>query len=202
MKKLLRELLFGAAMALVVTAPFWVSGPAHSATFKPIASGHSLVMTGEVVAGDAERLKAAYAASYRERGFAPERIFLNSIGGDVMAGFEVTDVVIETGMHTVVGATDTCASICTVVFAAGRHRVVFPTSRIGVHAASNQTASADGTTVITEDLNSLGVTALMARVLAALGAPDRVIVKTIITPGDKIAPLTFEDLAGWVEVIQ
>lgn len=30
MKRLLRELLFGAAMAGVITAPFWISGPAYA----------------------------------------------------------------------------------------------------------------------------------------------------------------------------
>jgi len=196
MRKTLLALL---ASACIVGA---FENPAHSATFEPIAGGKSLVMTGEVVEGDAERLAVAYLDTYQRYGYAPERIFLNSHGGSVYAGFEVASFVQETGLHTVVGRTDECYSICTVIFAAGSHRAVFPTSRMGVHSASRKTASADGQIIAEEDATSLAFTLLMARVLVGLGAPDSVVIKTIATPGDSITYLTLTDLVGWVELIQ
>ena len=40
-------------------------------------------------------------------------------------------------MGNIVGKNDTCASSCFLIFAAGRSKAVYPHSRIGVHAASD-----------------------------------------------------------------
>ena len=112
---------------------------ADAATFKPIYKGISLVMTGDIVHGDRERLIDAYNGSCQRRGYCPERIFLNSEGGLLTVGWDLADLVVESGMHTVVGRTDECYSACFIVFAAGSRRVVFETSHIGVHGVSRWT---------------------------------------------------------------
>lgn len=192
MKRLIALLVASAALL----------APAHSATFKPIAAGHSLVMTGDVIYGDAERLTAAYHASAAEYGFYPERIFLNSPGGNVIASAEVADVVTANGMHTVVGRKDKCISACVIIFAAGSHRVAFPTSQIAVHSASTPMHMSDGTTTWQEDDTAQALTLRVARALIKFDAPDSVVVKVINTPSDTLTYLTWEDVSNWVEIIE
>ena len=49
---------------------------AFTATFTPIAKGKSMVMTGKIIRGDAQRLVDAYNASCAQRNRCPDRIFL------------------------------------------------------------------------------------------------------------------------------
>jgi len=56
---------------------------------------------------------------------------LTSAGGRVVEARELSQVIDERGMSTV--AVDNCASACTVVFMAGRDRLLAPTSTLGFH---------------------------------------------------------------------
>jgi hypothetical protein len=190
MKKLLIAALVAATAACALSS-------AEAATFKPIAKGKSLVMTGVVMPGDAQRLVDAYNASLSKRGYAPERIFLNSNGGLISAGLAVASKVIESGMHTVVGKTDTCASICVAIFAAGSHRVVFTTSMVGVHSASTYHENEYGEM---EQYEATEATIVLARIYKDWGVPDAVIAKMVTTKPDDIAWLSDADWPG-VEVL-
>ena len=177
---------------------------AQAATFKTIAKGRALVMTGEIVPGDMERLaKAGYAAEARFANGQPvvERIFLNSPGGSVKAGLELAAFVREWGIDTVVGETDICASMCAVVFAAGMHKAVFPTSKLGVHAISTFTDE-DGDGSLDENLgedgSSLALTTVVARVMADYGVPGNIITKMMTTLQPDTYWVTAAD--GWTEV--
>ncbi|MEQ1956436.1 ATP-dependent Clp protease proteolytic subunit [Mesorhizobium yinganensis] len=169
-------------------------GSAEAATFEPIARGKSLVMSGKVVPGDVFMLDAAARASCDARGYCPERIFLNSPGGNFDAGIELAEFIRRWGIHTVVGETDGCASICVAIFAAGSNKVAFPTSRIGVHSASFVDAYTG------QSGEALETTVLIARYMKQLGTPDTVITKMILTPGDDITWLTANDWPG-LEII-
>ena len=152
-------------------------------------------MTGKVLPGDVAMLAFAAQASCEKRGYCPERIFLNSPGGNVAAGIEIAEFIREWGIHTVVGETDECASICVAIFAAGSHKVVFPTLADRrplrlvcrcLHRAGRRSARHD---------------CLVARYMKALGVPDAVVTKMITTPGDAITWLSSADWPG-LEVIQ
>jgi hypothetical protein len=190
MMKLLKAALVAATAACALSS-------AEAATFKPIAKGKSLVMTGQIVAGDAQRLVDAYNASLSKRGYAPKRIFLNSDGGLISAGLEVANKVIESGMHTVIGKTDSCASICVAVFAAGSHKVVFTTSMVGVHSASTFGENEFGEI---EQYEATEATVALARIFKDIGVPDSVIAKMVTTKPDEIAWLHDGDWPG-VEVL-
>ena len=99
------------------------------------------------------------------------------------------------GIHTVVGRTDECSSICVAIFAAGSHQVAFPTSQIGVHSASYLDAYTG------QDGEALETTLLIARYMKELGTPDAVITKMIMTPGNDISWIEADDWPT-VEVIE
>ena len=56
---------------------------------------------------------------------------LTSAGGRVVEARELSQVIDERGLSTV--AVDNCASACTVLFMAGRDRLLAPTSTLGFH---------------------------------------------------------------------
>ena len=176
---------------------------AQAATFKTINHGKSLVMTGEITTGDVQRLQqAGFDAEARYANGQPivERIFLNSPGGQVKAGLEVANFIREWGIDTVVGKNDVCASMCAVVFAAGRHKAVFQTSKLGVHAISIFIHGADGSLGENqgEDVTALALTTLVARTMADYGVPDGIITKMMTTQQPDTYWVTAAD--GWTEV--
>ena len=191
MKKLLNA---AAALLMAGTAVF---GSAEAATFKPIAKGKSLVMTGELLAGDADRLVDAYNTSCVKRGFCPQRIFLDSPGGNLMAAAAVALKVNESGMHTIVGRTDSCVSACVLVFSSGSHKAVFPTSRVGVHRVHNVSQSGYGEEIATDTDSSITLTMQVAEAYRLGGVPDAVILKMVSTSGNDISWITSAD---WPEV--
>lgn len=183
----MKALLAGAcALAMVVCSH------AHAATFKPIAKGKSLVMTGIIEEGDDQRLIAAFNASCRKRGYCPERVFLNSEGGQVRAAILIGGLINKQGIDTVVGKTDMCVSSCFFVFAAGHVRVVRTGALIGVHNvydANTGKVMADAVVTITTFLRDIGV-------------PNSIIVKFATTPPDQVAWLEWSDVDGWVQYIK
>jgi hypothetical protein len=194
----MKRLLF-AALVAALTA---FVGAADAATFLPIGRGdyygRSLVMTGEIIPGDAERLTAAIERQ-TDRGVRVERVFLNSPGGNVQAGAHLAKLIYDyRNIDTVVGRTDECASICVLVFAAGANKVVYPTSKLGVHSAS--TVSADGSRL--ETTTSIATTATLARLMAAIRVPNSVIVKMLATETSGIEWLDYRDLNGWVTFLE
>ena len=62
-------------------------------------------------------------------------IFLESNGGSVSAGLEVGSIIKDAGWATAVAPDKVCASICGVIWLAGRNRYLSPSSRVLFHAA-------------------------------------------------------------------
>lgn len=187
---------------VVIAALTGFMGAANAATFLPIGRGEyygrSLVMNGEIVPGDVVRLQAAIDHQ-TDRGVRVERIFLNSPGGDVQAGMLVAKLVYNyRNIDTVVGRTDECASMCVLVFAAGANKVVYPTSKLGVHSVAD--VSEDGSRV--ETTGSIAITATLARLMAAIHVPNSVIVKMLATESSGIRWLDYRDLNSWVTFLE
>jgi hypothetical protein len=178
------------ALALATAAVLGLATAAEAATFEPIYKGVSMVMTGDIVPGDARRFVSAWNASCKRYGRCPERLFLNSGGGEVEAGLDLAIKVHETKAHTVVGKTDQCYSMCVIIFAVGSHRAVFETSRIGVH----RTSDANGNDV-------WEMTAVIADLMRELGMPASVIGKFWSASPQSMAALDVYDMAGWAEII-
>ncbi|GAU83475.1 ATP-dependent Clp protease proteolytic subunit [Bosea sp. BIWAKO-01] len=175
------------AMAIAAAPAF----PVEAATFKPLHGGKSLVMTGDIVEGDTYRLSNAIArAAYK--GVRVERLFLNSPGGSLVEGLELGVMLAKSGdIDTVVGATDACSSSCLTVFAAGKNKVVFPTSRIGVHSASAINMRTG------ESVEHSRTTLLMIRFYKSVGVPASVLGKIAATEADEITYLNVADYDAW-----
>lgn len=179
------------SIILAATAALALASPATAATFKPLYGGKSLVMTGPIVEGDPQRLRAAVLAANRNR-VRVERIFLNSPGGRIDVGVQLGMLIAGDGtIDTVVGKTDSCSSSCVTVFAAGKNKVVFPTSRIGVHSA---TAVNMKTGARREDTEA---TVLMIRLYKSIGVPASVLGKMAATEPGEITWLDVSDYTAW-----
>jgi len=176
-------------------------GISHSsaAEFTPTVSRNAIFIDGEITAGDDVRLLTLVGELNLE-GHRVEGVLLNSPGGDVIAGEDLTAAIYTLQIGTAVDHGHVCASMCVLALAAGRERFAFEDSWIGVHSvwkAKNEQAGE----AAPEDLDSLGLTAALARDMAAYGVPAAVIAKMVTTPGTDIAWLDRGDVAGWVTVL-
>ena len=152
-------------------------------------------MTGKVLPGDVAMLAFAAQASCEKRGYCPERIFLNSPGGNVAAGIEIAEFIREWGIHTVVGETDECASICVAIFAAGSHQGGCSRTRGSASTPPPMSMPTPG-----RPAKRSTRPVLVARYMKGLGVPDAVVTKMITTPGDAITWLSSADWPG-LEII-
>ncbi|MGD9740137.1 MAG: hypothetical protein AB7U48_12145 [Bauldia sp.] len=100
------------------------------ATVSIDAENRAIIIEGGIKFGLAEALETALAE-------APETevLVLASPGGRVGAAGAAMDVIRAHGLSTYTNAD--CASACTLLFAAGRERVIGPDGRLGYHAASS-----------------------------------------------------------------
>jgi hypothetical protein len=193
----MRALLIAAGLALAAATVLAVAN-SDSAEFFPLQSDPAtLVMDGTVLEGDGARLFNAFEVQ-RTAGYQPATLLLNSVGGQVTAGETLAIVVRDLGLATGVAGHDTCASICMLVFAAGRERWFMADASLGVHSIlTYQSPELNGTG--TEDEGALADTARLAREMKHLGTPDGIVTKLVTTPGTEMTWLTYEDLtdAGW-----
>ena len=178
------------ALALALTVGGWtLATAAQAATVTRIQPGH-VGIAGDIVPGDLARLRRiARPGDY---------IWLNSYGGNVLEGVQMANYIRANSMNTGVVSGHTCASICVTILAGGVGRTVSRGARVAVHSAGGRTASGRATG---EDLTSQGITLLMARHLSRMGAPDRVVVRVVLTENSTVYILTAADLQDWVNLI-
>jgi hypothetical protein len=142
-------------------------------------------LIGEIVEGDADKLKAMVKeANDAQRVVVTIR--LNSIGGNLLEGVKISDVVKFGRMATAVLSNSTCASACFIIFAAGQERYAHYAARVGVHGASNQEGQ--------ETTQSGAATVTMGRLVSSLGVPPGVIGKMVVTPPSEMVWLSVDDL--------
>jgi len=118
------------------------------------AAGAAVVtLSGQIEKGDSGRFLAT-TAQVRDA-----VIVLNSPGGLVSEGLAMARIVNTRGFTTVVQPGKVCASMCAVVWLAGRRRTMADDARIGFHAAAvgkSGMVSSSGNAVVGAYLNSLG----------------------------------------------
>lgn len=177
-----------------------LASTSHAATFTSI-SDQTLLMAGEIVEGDNVRLIAAVTAA-NEAGNSIQSLLLNSPGGNVGAGVKLAYAVHLLGLNTAVASGDRCNSMCPLVWAAGARRYHTASASIGVHSASSYLEASDGNEVMPYEGESAKATTLeMARLAKLYGMPDSVIAKMVTTPGDQMAWLKSDELAGFSELV-
>jgi hypothetical protein len=89
--------------------------------------------TGEIIAGDVERLQAVLRPQARHS-YGYYALILNSHGGDVRAAFEISRLMDRYPIHTYVAPGDRCVSACAaIVFIAGKEHIAVPGANLGFH---------------------------------------------------------------------
>lgn len=191
----MRNILFSTLAAAAVTIGI---GRSSAAEFTSSTSHDSIFVDGEITAGDDRRL-LMLVGKLNAEGHRVERIYLNSEGGEVIAGEDLAAVIYRLQVDTVIHHNETCVSICVLAFAAGKERHAFEDSRVGVHSVW-MTRNEQSDEAAPEDLDSLGLTTALARDMAIYGVPPVVITKMLTTPGTDLAWLNSRDVKGWVTV--
>jgi hypothetical protein len=146
---------FNPGLALTLIA-FLLAAPAQAAEIKIDAEQRFLVVQGRLVHEDFETFKTKAA---QITGGA--RVFLTSEGGSIAAGIEIGRMIRMRGWQTVVPPNAICASACALAWFGGTPRIMWPTSKIGFHAAyilrdGKPSTHAPGNAVVGAYLSQLG----------------------------------------------
>ncbi|MBX9840492.1 MAG: hypothetical protein K2Z80_01660 [Xanthobacteraceae bacterium] len=142
-----------------------------------------LLLEGEIEHGDGEKLDLSiFALDVRKRG-GVSALYLNSPGGAHREAVRMAEVVKRYKISTFVADGAECASGCFTIFAAGHEKFAGFGAAIGVHASSrNDGSEAHDTTFET------------ARLVSAFGVPPAIVGKLVLTPPDRMAWLSRDDL--------
>lgn len=166
----------------------FVSSESFAATITSSVSkeGKTVIsLDGEIAPGDAERIKSIIKAS-NDSGRMVSGIRLNSVGGNLLEGVVLAELIRFAKIATVVANGAKCASACFVAFAAGADKFASHSAQVGVHGASDQSGR--------ETALSGAATVGMARVVKELGVPAGIIGKMVVTPPTEIVWLSPNDL--------
>jgi hypothetical protein len=182
---------WGAAMwARLSTALFLlVAGPACEAanvTSTVTKEGTVYIsLSGEITEGDSNTFKALIKSA-NDSGRIVTGVRLNSVGGNLLEGVKLAELIRFARVATVVVSGAKCASACFLAFAAGGEKFVSYSAFVGVHGAADRNGR--------ETADSDTGTVAMARVAKDLGVSTSIIGKMVITPPDEIIWLTANDL--------
>ncbi len=151
---------------------------------KPLPDLTFIYGFGDIHSGDAERLIGQVIALPRG---AKVLLRLRSNGGSILASESLAAVIRRYQLPIIVGAGDVCASGCFLVFAASPFKMFFPSSKVGVHSASEDSRETTG---------AMAMTTVMARSAFDLGVPAAIIGKMVTTTPGSMAWLSVDELAA------
>ncbi|MGR9471042.1 PAN domain-containing protein [Rhizobium leguminosarum] len=115
-------------------------------------------VVGEFQEGDDKRFKNVAISTDKAV------VFLDSPGGLASVGMEIGRTISIKGFSTAVVENTMCASSCGLVWLAGKHRFITPTSKVGFHAvfsdtSGQQAVSSAGNALVGSYLQQLGLSA-------------------------------------------
>lgn len=145
----------------------------------------AIFVGGEIKEGDTQRLVLAIRDAAERYPHAIGAVLLNSPGGNALEAEKMAGLIHTTGIAVLVGPNGVCASACFLVFAAGEHKIISRSARIGVHSISDENGREDGSTLM--------LTTAMARDFQQLKVPAEIIGRMTTTTPDGIAWLTPEE---------
>lgn len=191
------------ALALVACAGL-AAGPkpasAMSYSYRAIGSDTVVVdAVGEITYDEEKTLRRWVNSLPRDILNRPYFAFvLDSPGGNPFGAYRVGEAIRKQGGNTGVAENGACTSSCVIIWAAGILKSVSSTSRIGVHGAYfDRDKMSDSNEAKTAPLVEATTTLEIAQQLHVYGAPDHVVVQTIMTPSTDIYWLTMKDAADW-----
>ncbi len=133
--------------------------------FRILYPGTDLQLSGDVLYGLSDRLAEQLAAHPEVR-----RLRLRSDGGMVDEARAAAEIVSLHKLDTVVG--DECSSACTIIFMAGRTRILEPKGRLGFHAARTPDPFATQTPILGKIYASFGIAPRFVSHVEAVKPPD------------------------------
>lgn len=112
-------------------------------------------ISGQIVAGDYEK----FARVSRAMGHV-DAVLLDSPGGILSDGLSIAEATRQMGVWTGVPNNATCASMCAIIWLAGRNRLVASNAHVGFHAiyyAKDGAVAGGGNAMIGAFLSKLGL---------------------------------------------
>lgn len=170
------------------------SGPMPNRLTLEEADG-DLTLTGMIAPGDADRIGKLIATRLEGRTGALPRVVLNSPGGSVSDALALGRALRDTGLATIVGATDICLSACPYILAAGTERTVADGGRVGVHQHYFGENTLLPAFTAVSDIQH-GQAAVM-RYLDEMGVDPMVMVPALSTPPNRIYLMMPDELARY-----
>ena len=153
--------------------------------------GDTVILTGQIAPGDADRFADFRESTLRTFGQAK----LNSPGGSVYDALSIGRQLRESEMNTVMTATDICLSACPYILAGGVTRTVAEDAQVGVHQHFFDANIALPAFIAVEDIQR-GQGEVMAY-LDDMGVDTRLMQHALVTPPDEIYVLLPEQLAEY-----
>lgn len=145
--------------------------------FRTLRGATEIELSGGIHAGTAAGLEALLNQSPRAR-----VLHLASDGGNLAEGHAIAAMVRTRGLDTYVRSR--CLSACSIVFLAGRNRLLRDGAQLGFHAPTIVTAGIQGAQIVSEE----------QRRLASTGVPDWFVSKAFAVSGDAMWFPTIEEL--------
>lgn len=161
------------------------AAPAAAMQFHQVGNDADLVQIngwGEIIQGDADRLRAALAAVGAGRSIA---LVLDSPGGSVVEGERLAHMIRDNDIAVVIPNNGKCVSACFLLLAAALRRFAEADALVGVHSASESGE---------ETATSMAVTTAMARIAADFDVPPAILGKMVRTVPGRVEWLTHDDL--------
>lgn len=152
------------------------------------AKGQSIIMTGAISPGDAERFDSFLEAESA----VFDTVRLNSPGGSVSDALVIGQRLRDEGFNTVMEAGDICLSACPYVLAGGVARKIDEDAQLGVHQHFFDVNTILPAFLAVEDVQR-GQGAVMVH-LEAMGVDPLVMQHALVTPPDEIYILLPEEL--------
>lgn len=154
-----------------------------------LVSGGRLEATGAITPGTAARFKA----EIEKRGDYVKTVVLNSPGGSVQDALEMSKLIREKRLNTLVPADAHCASSCPLVFAGGVAREAEKGASVGVHQVL--AFSAPGVSGAAMQNSVQKISATCQRHLTEMGVDARVWVHAMETPPEELFYFTPKEMA-------
>ncbi len=170
-----------------------IASSAYAATFDVVLAKYhgsemGLLVRGPIVTGDGKRFRDALdSAAAQHPDHRMRMVALDSPGGVVVDALEMARAIYARGLATILPANFICVSACVIVFAGGNQKIFSSAARVGVHGVSQANGE--------QNVSALATTTNMAKTYAALGVPDGVIGRMVITAPEDVSWLTPHDLA-------
>lgn len=178
--RIFSELLRMAGIACVVS--LLCSPTALGAQFSETNSADSrgsIVLTGDITRGDADRLTQFIETNFVKKRRSLTAIYLDSNGGVLEEGSRIAEIVRRLDVAVVVGDTAVCRSACFLILAASTQRIIGVHATLAVHSVAVDQDQASGK--IAEDSGAMAVTLWLARMYRRYGVPDSVVVGMLKT---------------------